>query len=63
MKLSLEERSSSHDTRLARYTAVSTALNLLSNEQLRKRVEQATVLNTGIGGTTASYKLMVYPYS
>ncbi|MFE0556852.1 protein kinase family protein [Paenibacillus sp. NPDC058910] len=53
MKLSPEERYSSYDTRLARYTAVSTALTLFSNEQLRKRVEKATVLNTGIGGTTA----------
>ena len=43
----------SHDTRLARYAAVSTALTLLSDEELCERVKDATGLNTGIGGTTA----------
>lgn len=52
MKLSTNEHST-HDIRLARYAAVSTALCLVSDEQLSKRVEKATVLNTGIGGTTA----------
>lgn len=47
----------SYETRLARYANVSTALALLSDERLRERVEDATVLATGIGGTTALLQL------
>lgn len=43
----------SHATRIARYADVSTALALLSDERLRTQVEDAAVLNTGIGGITA----------
>jgi len=43
----------SHETRVTRYSNMCTALALMSDDQLRKRVEQATVLNAGIGGTTA----------
>lgn len=57
MELSTNEHAT-HDTRLARYAAVSTALTLLSDEQLSKRVEKATVLNTGIGGTTAFLQIV-----
>jgi len=47
----------SHETRLARYADVSTALALLSDERLRERVEEAEVLSTGIGGTTSFIQL------
>lgn len=57
MKSSPTELDVSHETRLASYAAVTTALSLLSEEQLRERVENATVMGTGIGGTTALLQL------
>ncbi|MGE8207021.1 protein kinase [Heyndrickxia sp. NPDC080065] len=57
MKPSPNKSFVSHDIRVARYAAVSTTLALLSDERLRERVEDATVLNTGIGGTTALLQL------
>jgi serine/threonine protein kinase len=57
MKLSPTELYVSYETRLARYADVSTALSLLSDERLQERVEDATVLSTGIGGTTALLEL------
>lgn len=57
MKTSQEELYVSHETRLTRYADVSTALSLLSDEQLRERVEDAKVLGTGIGGATALLQL------
>jgi len=53
MKTAPKDVHMSHETRVTRYSDMSTALALMSDDQLRKRVEQATVLNTGIGGTTA----------
>ncbi|RED55127.1 protein kinase domain-containing protein [Cohnella lupini] len=47
----------SNESRLTGYAAVSTALSLLSDEQLRERVEKAAVMGTGIGGTTALLQL------
>ncbi len=47
----------SHQTRIARYADVSTALALLSDEQLRELVKQAVVLDSGIGGATALLRL------
>ncbi|NIK79758.1 serine/threonine protein kinase [Paenibacillus castaneae] len=61
MKSSPKDFYVSHDNRLARYAAVSTALTLLSDEQLRKRVKDATSLSTGIGGTTALMQLEKTP--
>ena len=43
----------SYDTRLSRYADVSTALALLGDGRLRERLENAPILRTGIGGTTA----------
>ncbi|MBD8499280.1 protein kinase family protein [Paenibacillus arenosi] len=53
MKLSSKELYLSHDIRLAHFAAVSSSLTQLNDDQLRNRLEQATILNTGIGGTTA----------
>lgn len=58
MNSSSSELYASHDIRLDHYAAMSTALTLLSNEQLRERVEDAKVLNTGIGGTTALMQMI-----
>lgn len=52
-----KELNLSNETRLIRYADISTSLALLSNDRLRKRLEEATVLNTGIGGTTALLQL------
>ncbi|MCC3373689.1 protein kinase family protein [Cohnella sp. REN36] len=57
MRSSLHGLDVSHETRLSRYADVSTALSLLSDEQLRERVDDATVLGTDIGGTTALLQL------
>ncbi|AZN41359.1 protein kinase domain-containing protein [Paenibacillus albus] len=57
MKLSRTELYVSHETRLASYAAVSTALSLLSDEQLRERVENAQIVGIGIGGSTALLQL------
>lgn len=57
MKSSPTELYVSHQTRLERYADVSTALALLSDKRLREQVEDATVLSTGIGGTTALLQL------
>lgn len=51
MKSSSKEFYVSHDIRLSRYSTVSNALSLLSDEQLRERVKNAAILNTGIGGS------------
>ncbi|MBE9915615.1 protein kinase family protein [Paenibacillus donghaensis] len=53
MESSPTENYVSYETRLARYANVSTALSLLSNEQLHDKLEEAMVLGAGIGGTTA----------
>ncbi|WP_028595349.1 hypothetical protein [Paenibacillus assamensis] len=53
MKLSSKELYLSYDIRLAYFAAVSSSLTQLSDKQLSNRLEQATILNTGIGGTTA----------
>jgi hypothetical protein len=47
----------SYETRLSHYTDASTNLALLSNQQLRERLENASILGTGIGGTTAVMRL------
>lgn len=57
MKSSLTGLGMSHETRLARYADVSTNLALLSNQRLRERVECATILSTGIGGTSVLMQL------
>ncbi|TVX93795.1 protein kinase family protein [Paenibacillus agilis] len=61
MKLSSEELYLPHDIRLSRYDAVTSSLTLLSDEQLRNRVEEAAILNTGIGGTTALLQINEIP--
>ncbi|SDM59552.1 hypothetical protein [Allokutzneria albata] len=40
-------------TRIADYSAVSTALTLLSDQRLAKALDEAQVLGTGIGGTAS----------
>lgn len=57
MKSSPTEQYVSHETRVSSYAAMSTALSLLSDVQLRERVENATVMGTGIGGTSALLQL------
>ena len=47
----------SHESRLASYADVSTILTLLSDQRLRERVEDASILGTGIGATTALMQL------
>jgi serine/threonine protein kinase len=47
----------SYETRLARYADVSTNLAMLSNQRLRERVESASILGTGIGGTSLLMQL------
>ena len=47
----------SYDIRVARYADVSTTLALLSSQRLRERLENASILRTGIGGTTALMQL------
>lgn len=47
----------SYETRLARYADMSTNLALLSNQRLRERVESASILGTGIGGTSVLMQL------
>lgn len=57
MKPSTTDLSASHETRLARYAKMSTALALLSEERLRDLVDDAVALNNGIGGMTALMQL------
>ncbi|WP_274434020.1 protein kinase family protein [Alicyclobacillus sp. ALC3] len=47
----------SYPNRLDRYANVSTNLALLSNQRLRESVESASILGTGIGGTSAIMQL------
>lgn len=61
MTSSQKESYVSHETRLTRYAIVSTAVTLLSDEQLRERVEDATGLDTGIGGATALMQIEETP--
>ena len=42
-----------HPARLARHSEVSTALALLSDHQLGRRVDQAQTIGSGVGGTSA----------
>lgn len=46
-----------HPDRLSRYTEMSTALALWSDEELQQHLEEAAILNTGIGGLTARMDL------
>ncbi|MCQ6560495.1 protein kinase [Paenibacillus mendelii] len=57
MKSTSKELYVSHETRLARYADISTALSLLSDERLRERVENTKILGIGIGGSTALLQL------
>ncbi len=43
--------------RLSRYAEISTALALWSDEELQQHLEEAAILNTGIGGLTARMAL------
>lgn len=61
MTSSQKESYVSHETRLTRYAIVSTTVTLLSDEQLRERVEDATGLDTGIGGATALMQIEETP--
>ncbi|MFE9207453.1 serine/threonine protein phosphatase [Micromonospora sp. NPDC007230] len=47
----------SHATRMARYGTVSTALALLSDRRLRRLVDEAPVVGSGIGGAAALLEL------
>lgn len=58
MRLYPSEHYVSYDTRLTRYASVSTALSLQSDERLRDQLKEATILGTGIGGTTALLHLL-----
>ncbi|KPV44826.1 protein kinase domain-containing protein [Alicyclobacillus ferrooxydans] len=47
----------SYETRLARYAHVSTTLALLSHQRLGERLDSASILGTGIGGTSGLMQL------
>lgn len=53
MEAVVESVDMSHDTRLAAYSAVSTALALCSDLELRDLVAAAEPMGSGIGGTSA----------
>jgi hypothetical protein len=46
-----------HSDRIARFAAISTALELKSNQQLVQLVDKAPHRTTGIGGTTAIFEI------